>query len=258
MKLEKPLVVLDLETTGIWVGKDKIVEIGMIRLTPEGESSEYLQRVNPGIPIPARVSEIIGISDADVKDAPNFKAVAPAVLDFIGEADLGGFNVERFDLVLLEREFYEIGIKFDWRTRTVYDAQKVYHLHEKRDLTAAFSFYCGKELVNAHSAMGDADATLEILQSQIKKYGDAEQGLESLRSFDYEKREDYFDAERKFRWWNNKLYPVFGKYARKTSVDELAKKDPGYLKWLLTTDFSDPVKKMIEAVLNGHQPTGPG
>ena len=163
MKIARPLVILDLETTGTWREKDKIVEIGMIKLTPGGEKDVFIKRVNPGITIPPEVSELIGITDDDVKDEPPFRDIAREVLDFIGDSDMGGFNVERFDLPLLERELAEAGLKLDLRERRIYDAQKIYHLHEKRDLMAAYAFYCKKDLVNAHTAMGDVEATLEIL-----------------------------------------------------------------------------------------------
>ena len=257
MKIDRPLIVLDLETTGTWLEKDRIVEIAMIRLQPDGGRDSYLSRVNPGMPIPPRVSQITGITDADVKDAPPFKQIAPDVLAFLGDADLGGFNVERFDLVILERELFGAGLKFEWRTRVIYDAQKIYHIHEKRDLKAAYQFYCGKELVNGHTAMGDTEATLEILGAQVGKYGDPEQGILSLRDFDYERMDDFYDPEKKFRWWNGELYPVFGKYARKTSLKEISKQDASYLQWLLTTDFGEEVKKLIQNALAGRFPAAP-
>lgn len=254
MKLTRPLVVLDLETTGTWIEKDRIVEIALVRREPDGAQTSYLSRVNPGVPIPPRVSQLIGITNADVKDAPAFATIAPNVLAFIGDADLGGFNVERFDLPLLERELFLAGLKLDRRNRAIYDAQKIYHLHEKRTLRAAYQFYCQKELVNAHTAHGDVEATIEILAAQVARYGNVEEGVESLRAFDYERIDDYFDEERKFRWWNGQLYPVFGKYARKCSVAELAQRDRPYLEWLLTTDFSEPVKLMLRGVLEGRLP----
>jgi len=257
MKIRNPLVVLDLETTGTWVEKDRIVEVAMIKLLPDGSQQRFESRVNPGMPIPPRVSEITGIRDEDVKDAPRFQEVAPRVLEFIDEADLAGFNVERFDLVILERELFEAGFKFDWRRRVIYDAQRIYHRYEKRDLKAAYQFYCSKKLVNGHTAMGDTEAALEILAAQVRKYGAPEQGIESLRDFEYERIDDYFDAEKKFRWWNGELYPVFGKYARKSSLREIAQKDPGYLEWLLTTDFGDPVKGLIRNALVGRFPAIP-
>lgn len=258
LKLAKPVVVLDLETTGTWVEKDRIVEIAMVKLAPGGARETFQSRVNPGMPIPPRVSEIIGITDADVKEAPPFKKIAPEALNFIGECDLGGFNVERFDLVILEREFFLAGLKFEWRTRVVYDAQKIYHLHEKRTLTAAYQFYCQKKLEEAHTALGDAQATVEILASQIERYGKPEEGLASLRNFEYEKKDDHFDAQRKFRWWNGELYPVFGRYAKRSSLREIARKDPGYLEWMIASDFPQEVKAMLQGALAGRFPKPPG
>ena len=254
MKLSRPLVVLDLETTGTWLERDRIVEIALVRLSPDGSRESYTSRVNPCMPIPPRVSQITGITNEDVKDSPRFAQIAPEVLAFIGDADLGGFNIERFDLIILERQFFEAGIKFEWRSRAIYDAQKIYHLHERRDLKAAYQFYCGKALVNGHTAMGDTEATLEILVSQIERYGKVEQGIESLRDFDYERIDDFFDPEKKFRWWNGEIYPVFGKYARKSPLKEIVQKDRGYLEWLLTTDFTQSTKEMLRGVLEGRFP----
>src|ERR1700683_2436033 len=134
MKLVKPLVVLDLETTGVWIEKDRIIEVGMVKLLPDGQQEIYHSRVNPCMPIPPVVTELTGITDADVKEAPAFGAIAGKVKSFMEGADLGGFNVERFDLPLLAREFIDAGIPFDYSSRTIYDAQKIYHLHERRDL----------------------------------------------------------------------------------------------------------------------------
>lgn len=254
MKLNRPLIIFDLETTGTWVSKDKIVEIGMIKLLPDGTKQEYIKRVNPGIPIPANVSRIIDITDEDVKNAPAFKAIAGKVLEFIGNADLAGFNIQRFDLPVLEREMLEANLSFHWQDRDIYDAQKIYHIHEKRDLVAAYQLYCAKELHNAHTALGDAEATMEILDAQIKRYGKEEQGIESLKDFEYESNSDYFDKERKFSWWNGQLYPTFGKYNRKKHIKDILKDDPHYLEWIISADFSVEVKEMLAKVLNGSFP----
>jgi len=232
MKLNHTLIVFDLETTGIWVEKDKIIEIAMIKCAPNGHKEEYEKRINPGMPIPKIVSELTGISDVDVKDAPAFKDVAQEILDFIGDAEFGGFNVDRFDLPLLERELYEAGHKFNWKQRNTYDAQKVYHLNEKRDLSAAYEFYCNKSLDNAHTALADTQATFDILKAQVAKYGNGDDTIGALKLFDYEKRGNFYDDEGKFRWWNGKLYMMFGKYARKNSLQEVAKKDRKYLQWI--------------------------
>jgi len=254
MKILKALVIFDLETTGTWVSKDRIVEIGMIKAMPDGSKEDYVKRVNPGISIPASVSRIINITDEDVKDAPPFKDIGKEVLDFIGDSDLAGFNIQRFDIPILERELIEAGFSFHWKDRDIYDAQKIYHLHEKRDLTAAYQMYCNKKLHNAHSALGDAEATMEILDAQIRKYGAEGRGIESLKDFDYERSSNYFDKERKFCWWNGELYPTFGKYGRKKHIKDIVTEDPKYLEWILYKDFSSEVKTMIGKVLMGEFP----
>jgi DNA polymerase III subunit epsilon len=152
------------------------------------------------------------------------------------------------------REFFDAGLRLDWRARTIYDAQKIYHIHEKRDLKAAYRFFCSKDLTHAHSALGDASAALEILGAQIAKYGSGSEYLESLIDFEYEPMGAFFDDERKFRWWNDELYPMFGKYARKHPVREIAQKDSAYLQYLLTTDFDEKVKNMLQEALVGKYP----
>ncbi len=254
MKLKRPLVIFDLETTGTWVEKDHIIEIAMIRCEPDGTVKEYERRVNPGMPIPREASEITGITDADVKDCPRFCDIAKDVVEFMTEADLGGFNVERFDLPLLQRELSECGISFAWQDWMIYDAQKVYHLNERRDLTAAYAFYCGQHLEDAHSAMADTRATLRVLEEQLKKYGEGSDEIESLQTFDYKVNGEYYDAGKRFRWWNGELYMMFGKYARKKSLKDVAKEDSKYLEWILSADFSEEVKDLIAGVLDGHFP----
>ncbi|MDD5504041.1 MAG: 3'-5' exonuclease [Candidatus Omnitrophica bacterium] len=257
MFIKKPLVVFDLETTGTWVEKDKIVEIGMVKLMPDGNRQGYVKRVNPGIPIPVNVTKIIGITNNDVKDAPVFKDICSEVLEFIGDCDLGGFNIYRFDLPVLEREIIEAGMSFHWKDRGIYDAQKIYHIHEKRDLMAAYQLYCGKELTNAHTALGDAEATVEILSAQIMKYGSESAGIESLKDIDYETSSYYYDPEKKFCWWNGDLYPSFGKYRRKKHIKAIAQNDRGYLEWLAGADFGDEVKLLALNALNGKFPKAP-
>ena len=255
MKIQNTLVSLDIESTGIWVEKDKIIEIALVKFMPDGKKETYYKRINPGITIPKVVTELTGITDQDVKDAPPFRVVANEIFAFIGSADLAGFNVERFDLPLLEREFADIGIKFTWEERKVYDAQKIFHLNEKRDLSAAYLFYCGKELIGAHGALADSEAVFEILEKQVAKYGEGQEDISSLDKFEYSSHMEFYDTDKKFGWWNGKLFPMFGKYRRQVSLDELVKKDPGYLKWLLTSDFKDDLKTLVKAALKGECPT---
>jgi DNA polymerase III subunit epsilon len=254
MKLSKPLIVLDLETTGMWLEKDRIIEIAMIKVLPSGERSVYHTRVNPAMPIPAVVTELTGISNADVKDAPLFKAIAKDVIEFIGDADLGGFNVDKFDLPLLERELREAGHSFQPRAHAVYDAQKVFHLNEKRDLTSAYALYCGKKLEGAHSALVDTEATLAVIEAQIARYGEGDDQVETLARFNYVERQEFYDSDKRFRWWNGELYMMFGKYAKKESLREIARKDPHYLEWMLAKDFSEEVKTLVEGALKGQFP----
>ncbi|MBN1869006.1 MAG: 3'-5' exonuclease [Candidatus Omnitrophica bacterium] len=254
MKLSNALVVLDFETTGTWVDRDKIIEIAMIKCAPDGTRTTYDKRVNPGVPIPKDVTELTGITDEDVKDAPAFKDIAAEVLAFIEGCDIAGFNVDRFDFPLLRREVNDAGFKFHWENIKIYDAQKVFHLNEKRDLTAAYEFYCHKNLDHAHSALADTQATLEILEAQVAKYGQREEGLKSLDKFEYLQTAEFLDDERKFRWWNGKVYMMFGKYAKKYSLQEVAQKDPGYLEWIISAKFSEEVKTIVSNALQGRFP----
>lgn len=258
MKLTNKLVVLDLETTGVWVDKDKIIEIGMIKVFPNGEEDRFHQRINPTIKIPQAVTELTGISNEDVCLEPIFKDVAKDILTFIDDSDLGGFNLERFDLPLLTRELNEAGRDFDWKKRTVYDAQKIYHINEKRDLTAAYKFYCQKDLTQAHSAMMDTQATLEVLMGQVDRYGSEDSSIECLKEFDYTRRQDLnYDSEGKFRWWNGELFMMFGKYAKKYSLPDVVQKDPKYLEWILSANFSEEIKVLVEEALKGKFPKPP-
>ncbi|VAX35787.1 hypothetical protein MNBD_UNCLBAC01-316 [hydrothermal vent metagenome] len=253
MKIKNTLVVLDLETTGTWVDKDKIIEIAMIKLMPDGTEERYDKRVNPQIPIPPVVTELTGISNEDVEDKPLFQELALEILEFVKDVNFGGFNLERFDLPVLERELKDSGHRFDWKLQKIYDGQKVFHLNQKRDLTAAYEFYCDKSLENAHSAMADTEATLAILQAQTKKYG-KENSLEELEQFQYTKTAEFYDDDKRFRWWNGKLYMMFGKYARFHSLQDVAKRDSGYLKWIASANFSDEVKTLVQNAINGRFP----
>lgn len=252
--MSKTLVVLDLETTGTWIDKDKIVEIALVKRTSDGREEIYLKKVNPGIPIPDHISRLIGITDEDVKQAPLFKDIAAEVITFLDDCDLAGFNIEKFDLPLLERELNDDGRSFPWRSRNVYDVQRVYHVNERRDLDAAYKFYCDKKLENAHSALADAEATFEILEAQVGKYGNGRDELEALGEYRYKSTAEFYDKEKKFRWWNGKLYMMFGKYARRYSLEEIVQRDRAYCEWILSANFSDEIKELIENALAGRFP----
>lgn len=254
MKILRPLVILDLETTGVWLPKDKVIEIALLRYEPDGTRSVFEKKVQPGIPIPDKVIELTGISNEDVKTAPRFYELAEDAFQFIGDADLAGFNIERFDLPMLEKEFRECGLNFEWKDRKIYDAQKVFHLNEKRDLSAAYEFYCSRKLEGAHSALVDSEAVYDILIKQVEKYGDGSDELAVLDQFDYESHFEYYDQDKKVCWRDDELYLMFGKYAKKLTLKEICDQDEPYLRWILKSDFSDEIKDLVGNAIQGRFP----
>src|SRR6187549_3590364 len=170
LNLRNPLCFFDLETTGINITQDRIIEIGAVKMMPNGEVIRKATRINPTIPIPAESTAIHGISDEDVKDKPTFKEVAKDYAKFFEGSDLGGFNVLKFDIPVLVEEFLRAGVEFDYSRKKIVDAQRIFHLMEKRTLSAAYRFYVNKELVNSHSAEADAEATMEVLLAQVARY----------------------------------------------------------------------------------------
>ncbi len=170
LNLKNSIAFFDLEATGTNVSTDRIVEISIVKLNPDGGQQIYTRRVNPGVPIPLEASLIHGLYDKDLKNEPFFKDLAQEVFQFIGLSDLAGFNVLKYDIPLLVEEFLRSGIDFDLDKRNLLDAQKIFHLMEKRNLSAAYKFYCGKKLENAHSAEADTLATVDVFRSQIERY----------------------------------------------------------------------------------------
>ena len=250
LKLENPLVLFDLETTGTKPDKDRIVEIAMIKIQPDGSREILTQRVNPLIPIPVGASEVHGITDKDVQNMPRFADIAQKIIDFIGNADIGGFNVVSFDLPLLLKEFERASVVFSVSNRSVVDAMKIFHLKEPRNLTAAYKFYCKKELLDAHSAKADILATAEILDAQLGMYEDLPRSVKELGALF---SPGYVDQGRKFVWKNAKITFTFGKYRGKT-LQSAVEKDRGYLEWMLTTDFPMDTKQIIRDALAGNIP----
>ncbi len=174
LNLKNPLVFLDIESTGINIASDRIIEIALLKIHPDGSEEEKVVRINPGMPIPEKVIMVHGITDEDVKDAPVFKEVARILAKFMEGCDLAGFNSNRFDIPILAEEFLRSDVDIDFKKRKFIDVQAIYHKMEKRTLAAAFKFYCNKELINAHSAIADTRATYEVLKAQLDLYKDAE------------------------------------------------------------------------------------
>ena len=186
IKISKPLLVLDIEATGDQINKDRIVEIGMIKTNPEGTEETYEKRIKPEIPIPLNISEMHGIYDLDIKDCPTFKELSIEVKNLIGDYDLCGFNSNKLDIPMLEEEFIRAGVKSEFETKKLVDVQNIFHKMEKRTLAAAYMFYCKKEMKNAHSAMYDARATLEVLKAQTLKYNELENNITYLSDYSKE------------------------------------------------------------------------
>ncbi len=241
--LTKPLVVFDLETTGINTAKDRIVELFMIKIFPDGKRQDLFQRFNPGIPIPPEITAIHGISDADVANEPSFQNKAHELNQFLVNCDFAGFNSNKFDFPMLVEEFYRAGVDFEVSKRKFIDAQKIFHTMEPRNLAAAFKFYCSKELDNAHSAKADTEATWEIIQSQLEKYPNLEPNIEYLHKFSGQS--NLVDLAGRMIY-NDKQEVVFnfGKHRGKRVLD-VFKTDFGYYDWMMNGDFPLQTKKIL-------------
>ncbi len=245
-KFPKPIVFFDLETTGINITEDRIVQIAMVKHFPDyhTESLEYL--INPEMPIPPESSVIHGITDDMVKDCPTFKQVAHKILRFIDHADLGGFNIQRFDLPLLAEEFLRCDIDFDFSKKNIIDVQTIYHKMETRNLSAAYRFYCNKDLENAHSALADVQATYEVFLSQLEKYNDILTSYNDVVEFS--KYNNFVDFSGRIVLNENNV-PVFnfGKY-KGQPVSEVFKKEPQYYDWIQKSDFPLYTKKILTKI----------
>lgn len=240
LNLKRPIVFFDLETTGTNITSDRIVEISVIKLHPDGREETRTRRINPEMHIPAEASEIHKIYDEDVAGEPRFKEIAKSLADFFTGCDIAGFNSNRFDIPMLDQEFQRVGIKFDFTRPRFIDVQTIYHKREPRTLSAAYRFYCGGDLEAAHSANADTRATLEVLKAQLDRYADLPNDIEKLAEYSSQTRNVdlmgrlVYDDQRR---------PVinFGKYKGKLAADIL-RRDPGYYSWIMQGDFPQNTK----------------
>ncbi len=253
LQLDRPLVCFDLETTGIDVMRDRIVQIALIRVEPDGSRRSFESLVNPECPIPPGATRVHGITDADVADKPTLARLCAELETMLDGADLAGFNSIRFDLPLLENELQRVGGSFDAGGRRHLDALRIFHRLERRDLTAAYKFYCGKDLVGAHSALVDTEATLEILDAQIAHYDEVPADTEALHRFCNPDANKYVDRTRKFVWNDaGEAVFTFGKLRDRTLRDVVTEASGrSYLEWMIGKDFSDEVKDILRGALNG-------
>ena len=246
LNLKKPLVFFDLETTGTDIVNDRIVEISMLKIFPNGDQEGKTMKINPEVPINPKSIEIHGITDEDVKDSPTFAEEGKDNEKFIEGCDLAGFNSNRFDLPLLVEEFLRAGIDYDPKKQRFVDVQVIFHKMERRTLSAAYRFYCNKELTNAHSAEADTIATYEILKGQLDKYEDLENDVQKLSEFSSHNKNVDFAGRIVYDEEGNEVFN-FGKYKGKP-VDEVLQKDPGYYGWMINNNFPLYTKKILTSI----------
>jgi DNA polymerase III subunit epsilon len=253
VKLDRPLAFFDIEATGISPRADRIVELAIMRLLPGAARDSHVWRINPGIPIPAEVTAIHGISDADVADCPSFAALAPAVLAVLENADLAGYNILRYDIPMLVEEFARAGVAFDVDSRRVVDVQRIYHRREPRDLSAALAYYCNAEHVDAHGAEADVDATIRILEAQLDRYTDLPHDVEALSAYCDPRDPTWADRLGRLRWVDGELTINFGR-KKGMPLRDLIANDPGFIKWMLRSDFPLDTRQIVENACAGTWP----
>jgi len=250
LQMTRPLVFFDLETTGLDVRQDRIIQFAFVRINTDRSREEWAELVNPGIPIPVEASRVHQITDEMVKDKPTFDYFAPKIKEFLTGCDLAGFNVARFDVPFLQAEMERCGCPLDLDQIRIIDAQVIYHRKEPRDLSAAYRFYCHSELAGAHDALVDVRATVEILDAQLKKYSDVPKDPQTLHSYCNATSDRWVTQDRKFYWRNGEAVISFGKHRGK-SLKWLQENEPDYLEWMKDSDFSDETKSLIEDAIKG-------
>jgi DNA polymerase-3 subunit epsilon len=245
LNLEKPLSFFDLETTGINISHDRIVEISILKVLPDGTEENYTRKVNPTIPIPEEVSEIHGIWDKDVASEPTFEQLANEIKEFFGDSNLAGYNSDRFDIPLLVEEFMRCDVDFEIEKRKTIDVQTIFFKMEQRTLSAAYKFYCDKTLENAHSAEADTLATFEVLKSQLDRYETLENDTEFLSKFSIQGGQSVDFAKRIVKNKKGEIVLNFGKH-KGVDINTVFKKEPSYYSWMLNGDFPMYTKKVLK------------
>ncbi len=246
LRLKRPIIFFDLETTGVDTARDRIVEVSMIKIMPDGEEITRTRRLNPGMPIPPEATAVHGITDDDVRDCPTFPQVAKSLAQFIQGCDFGGFNSNRFDLPVLVEEFMRAGVDVDFKRRRFVDVQTIFHKKEQRTLVAAYRFYCDKELEDAHSAEADTRATYEVLQAQIERYDDLENDIDFLAEYSSQGNAADFAGRILYDEQGCEVFN-FGKHRGRT-VEEVFRLEPSYYDWMMNGDFPLYTKKLITEI----------
>ncbi len=246
LKLNRPICFFDLETTGTDVVKDRIVEIAILKIFPNGNKESKTWLVNPTVPIPPQSTAIHGITDEKVANEPTFKELAPQIHNMIKDSDLAGYNSDRFDIPLLVEELLRAEVDFDLKNRVTVDVQTIFHKKEERTLSAAYRFYCNQTLENAHSAEADTNATYEILKAQLDRYDDLENDIKSLSEFTTRKKAVDFAGFIALNDQGEEIF-TFGKH-KGAKVEDILEKEPGYFGWILNADFPLYTKKVLTGI----------
>lgn len=249
LNLNKPIIFFDLETTGTNITQDRIVEVSILKIMPDGKEISRTRRINPGIPIPPEATAVHHITDADVAGEPTFKQIAKDLASIFAGCDIAGFNSNRFDIPMLDEEFQRAGIKFDFTKPRFIDVQTIFHKKEQRTLVAAYRFYCGKELEGAHSALADTMATYEVLMAQLDRYPETEEfgnDMDKLARFSVQGGNMDL-AGRLSRGTDGDAVFNFGKY-KGQKVADVFRREPSYYRWMMQGDFPKDTKDIITAI----------
>lgn len=252
LKLTRPMVFFDLETTGVNITKDRIVEISVIKVMPDGSTETKTRRINPEMHIPEQATAVHHITDEDVKDEPCFRQVAKSLAKLFEGCDIAGFNSNRFDIPMLDEEFHRAGVDFNFDKARFVDVQTIFHKREPRNLVAAYRYYCGKDLEQAHSANADTMATYEVLMAQLDRYEDLPNDVEALSAYSSQNRNVDFAGRMVYDEQGREVIN-FGKYKGRVAQEVLAS-DKGYFGWIQNGDFprntKDAFRRVMERVLN--------
>jgi DNA polymerase III subunit epsilon len=252
ISLDKPLVIFDLETTGLSMNLDRIVELAYLKIMPDGKVVKGDMLLNPEMSIPKEASEIHGITDEEVKDKPTFKEKAQELFEVFKDSYYGGFNVIGYDLPMLKQEFLRAGLDFDYANARIIDSKTIYHFMEPRTLSAAYKFYLKKEHKDAHGALADVEAAAAVLEKQLERYKET-RDWDFIYKIHHASSDRFVDNDRKFYWRGGEAYFAFSKY-KDRSLAEIVEKDQGFLEWILGADFSEETKDIIRKALVGELP----
>jgi DNA polymerase-3 subunit epsilon len=247
LQLNRPLAILDIESTGVNPGTDRIVEIAIVKVMPDGSRQVKRKLINPEMPIPKQASDVHGITNEMVKDAPTFKKAANEVKQFLEGCDIAGYNSNKFDIPLLAEEFLRTGLDFKFDTRRLVDVQKIFHQLEPRTLSAAYKFYCGKELEGAHSAEVDATATFEVLDAQVQRYPQLGTSIDSIMKVIGE--DEIVDFARRMVVQEGRIVFNFGKHKGK-AVEDVLRVERSYYDWMMQGDFPQHTKQKLTEILH--------